>query len=90
VIVVDEEHDGSFKQEEGVRYNARDVALVRARDEKALAVLGQRDAGARDVRAGAGRSLSVAPARHAADAAAAAAGGDWCRWRCIVRTPTRC
>ena len=40
VIVVDEEHDGSFKQEEGVRYNARDVALVRARDEKALAVLG--------------------------------------------------
>ena len=40
VIVVDEEHDASFKQEEGVRYNARDVALVRARDEKALAVLG--------------------------------------------------
>ena len=40
VIVVDEEHDSSFKQEEGVRYNARDVALVRARDEKALAVLG--------------------------------------------------
>ena len=40
VIVVDEEHDPSFKQEEGVRYNARDVALVRARDERALAVLG--------------------------------------------------
>lgn len=40
VIVVDEEHDSSFKQEEGVRYNARDVALVRARDEKAIAVLG--------------------------------------------------
>lgn len=40
VIVIDEEHDPSFKQEEGVRYNARDVAMVRARDERALAVLG--------------------------------------------------
>ena len=40
VIVVDEEHDGSFKQEEGVRYSARDVALVRARDANAVAVLG--------------------------------------------------
>ncbi|HEY8376487.1 MAG TPA: primosomal protein N', partial [Nannocystis sp.] len=40
VIVVDEEHDGSFKQEDGVRYSARDVALVRARDAGAVAVLG--------------------------------------------------
>jgi primosomal protein N' (replication factor Y) len=40
VIVVDEEHDPSFKQEEGVRYNARDVALVRARELSALTVLG--------------------------------------------------
>ena len=31
LIVIDEEHDGAFKQEEGVVYNARDMAVVRAR-----------------------------------------------------------
>ena len=40
VVVVDEEHDPSFKQEEGVRYQARDVALRRARTSGAVAVLG--------------------------------------------------
>ncbi len=40
VIVVDEEHDSSFKQEEGVRYHARDVALVRAQRAGAICVLG--------------------------------------------------
>jgi primosomal protein N' (replication factor Y) len=40
VIVVDEEHDGSFKQDEGFRYNARDLAVMRASQGCALAVLG--------------------------------------------------
>lgn len=40
LICVDEEHDGSFKQEEGVRYHARDMALLRAHRANALCVLG--------------------------------------------------
>jgi primosomal protein N' (replication factor Y) len=39
LIVVDEEHDGSYKQEENPRYHGRDVAIVRARRERALIVL---------------------------------------------------
>jgi primosomal protein N' (replication factor Y) len=40
VVVVDEEHDPSFKQEEGVRYHGRDLAVVRAQRAGAIAVLG--------------------------------------------------
>lgn len=40
LIVVDEEHDSSYKQQEGVRYHARDLALVRARALAVPIVLG--------------------------------------------------
>ena len=40
LIVVDEEHDGSYKQEETPRYNGRDVAVVRAQAAGACVVLG--------------------------------------------------
>jgi primosomal protein N' (replication factor Y) len=40
LIVVDEEHEAAYKQEESPRYHARDVAVYRARLEGALALLG--------------------------------------------------
>jgi len=39
LIIVDEEHDPGFKQENGVIYNARDMAVVRAKEEKIPLVL---------------------------------------------------
>lgn len=40
LVIVDEEHDSSFKQEEGVRYNARDMAILRAHMQQGVCVLG--------------------------------------------------
>jgi primosomal protein N' (replication factor Y) len=40
LIIIDEEHDGSYKQDTNPRYNARDVALRRAQDLKAVCILG--------------------------------------------------
>ena len=40
LIVVDEEHDASFKQQDGMRYSARDVAVFRARERGIPIILG--------------------------------------------------
>lgn len=40
LVIVDEEHDGSYKQGETPRYHGRDVAVVRAKETGAIAVLG--------------------------------------------------
>ena len=40
LVIVDEEHDGSYKQQETPRYHGRDVALLRASNAGAVAVLG--------------------------------------------------
>jgi primosomal protein N' (replication factor Y) (superfamily II helicase) len=40
IIIIDEEHDTSFKQNEGFRYSARDLAVVRARQRGVPVVMG--------------------------------------------------
>lgn len=40
VIIIDEEHDSSYKQQEGWRYHARDLAVFRAREENIPIIMG--------------------------------------------------
>ena len=40
MIVMDEEHDGSYKQQDGMRYHARDIAMVRAKQLNIPIILG--------------------------------------------------
>ncbi len=59
VLVVDECHDSSFKQGAGVRYHARDVALVRARAAQAVCVLGSATPGCEEMWLGQQNRLQI-------------------------------
>jgi primosomal protein N' (replication factor Y) (superfamily II helicase) len=68
LIVVDEEHDTSYKQDEAPRYHGRDVAVVRAKAARALVVLGSATPALESyANAESGRYTKVALARRVLD-----------------------
>ena len=73
-IVVDEEHETSYKQGEAPRYHAREVAIVRARSEGAVVVLGSADAEPRELGERAGGKIPPPHALRAGRRWQAAAG----------------
>ncbi|MDW8361976.1 MAG: primosomal protein N' [Myxococcales bacterium] len=84
LLVVDEEHDPSYKQEEGFRYHARDMALLRARRCGAVAVLGSATPSVESfalARAGELRLLEL-PRRAAGRPQPRGVGGDLRSHRC--------
>lgn len=73
LIIVDEEHDPSYKQQDGFRYSARDVAVVRARQAGVPVVLGSATASLESMaNARAGRYLQLSLPQRAGGAGAPA------------------
>ena len=66
LIVVDEEHDAAYKNEEGIRYHARDLAVALARFSQLPGGARLRDAVGGVVREHAARTLSAAAAARGA------------------------
>ncbi len=69
LIVIDEEHDGSYKQQDGIRYHARDFALVRAKALDVPVILGSATPALESLHnAAAGRYAHLRLHRRAGDA----------------------
>jgi primosomal protein N' len=83
MIILDEEHDASFKQQDGFRYSARDVAIKRAADLDIPVVLGSATPSLESLNNAAAGRYAPAPPASARPQRPCRAGGCW-TWR---RTP---
>lgn len=69
LVIIDEEHDASLKQQDGFRYHARDLALLRARERKVPVLLGSATPSLESLRnVAVGRFTELLLTKRAADA----------------------